>query len=99
MHVWIINYLLFIDDDIIIGKESLLYAIDFLEKNPLVDSEQYVATKDATNIRLNPDKEDRVKNLMDKMAKRVSLIFIFVYISQEKLLIGSCTSYTIISII
>lgn len=38
----------------------------------MVDSEQYVAIKDATNIRLEPDKEDRVKNVMSKLAERVS---------------------------
>jgi len=43
----------------------------FLKKNPLVDSEQYVAIKDAANIRLDPDKEDRVKILMPKLAQRV----------------------------
>lgn len=49
-----------------------IFTTDFLEKNPLVDSEQYVAIKDATNIRLEPDKEDRVKNVMSKLAERVS---------------------------
>ncbi|CAF3937527.1 unnamed protein product, partial [Rotaria sp. Silwood1] len=45
-----------------------IFTTDSLEKNPLVDSEQYIAIKDATNIHLDPDKEDRVANLMDKMA-------------------------------
>lgn len=49
-----------------------IFTTDFLEKNPLVESEQYVAVKDAANIRLDPDKEDRVKNLMSKLAERVS---------------------------
>ncbi len=49
-----------------------IFTTDFLEKNPLVESEQYVAIKDATNVRLDPEKEDRVKNLMGKMAQRVS---------------------------
>jgi hypothetical protein len=38
-----------------------IFTTDFLEKNPLVDSEQYAAVKEATTIRLDPDKEDRVK--------------------------------------
>ncbi|UJR13407.1 hypothetical protein I4U23_000422 [Adineta vaga] len=48
-----------------------IFTTDFLEKNPLVDSEQYVPIKDAANIRMDPDKEDRIKVLMEKMAKRV----------------------------
>jgi hypothetical protein len=52
-----------------------IFTTDFLEKNPLVESEQYVAIKDATIIRLDPDKEDRVKTLMSKLAQRVSLFF------------------------
>lgn len=50
-----------------------IFTTDFLEKNPLVESEQYVAIKDATIIRLDPDKEDRIKTLMPKLAQRVSL--------------------------
>jgi len=49
-----------------------IFTTDFLEKNPLVESEQYVAIKDATNIRLDPDKEDRIKIIMPKLAQRVS---------------------------
>jgi len=37
----------------------------------LVESEQYLAIKDAATIRLDPEKEDRVKDLMDKLSKRV----------------------------
>jgi hypothetical protein len=54
-----------------------IFTTDFLEKNPLVESEQYVAIKEATNIQLQPEKEDRVKILMDKFAQRVSLLFLF----------------------
>lgn len=49
-----------------------IFTTDFLEKNPLVESEQYVPIRDATNIRLDPEKEDRVTNLMSKLAQRVS---------------------------
>jgi hypothetical protein len=75
-----------------------IFTTDSLEKNPLVDSEQYTAIKDATAIRLDAEKEDRVKNLMDKMAQRVSLLFIYLLINKDKS-IGSCSSFTIISII
>jgi hypothetical protein len=54
-----------------------IFTTDFLEKNPLVESEQYVAIKEATNIQLQPEKEDRLKILMDKFAQRVSLLFLF----------------------
>jgi hypothetical protein len=57
-----------------------IFTTNFLEKNPLVESEQYVAIKDATNNQLDPEKEDRVKNLMNKMAQRVSLLCIFLFI-------------------
>ncbi len=50
-----------------------IFTTDFLEKNPLVESEQYIAIKEATTIKLDAEKEDRVKNLMSKLAKRVSL--------------------------
>jgi hypothetical protein len=63
-----------------------IFTTDFLEKNPLVESEQYVAIKDATSIRLDPEKEDRVKNLMDKMAQRVSLLCIFLFIYKTLIL-------------
>ena len=49
-----------------------MFTTDFLEKNPLVESEQYVAIKEATNIRLEPEKEERIKVLMPKLAERVS---------------------------
>ncbi len=49
-----------------------VFTTDFLEKNPLLESSQYVAIKDAANIRLDPDKEDRIKILMPKLAQRVS---------------------------
>ncbi|CAF1138992.1 unnamed protein product [Adineta steineri] len=48
-----------------------IFTTDFLEKNPLVESEQYVPIKDTTNIQLDPDKEDRVQILMNKMGERV----------------------------
>ncbi|CAF0725960.1 unnamed protein product [Rotaria sordida] len=48
-----------------------IFTTDFLEKNPLVESEQYIALKEATTIQLDPDKEDRVKNVMHKLAERV----------------------------
>ncbi|CAF2018845.1 unnamed protein product [Rotaria magnacalcarata] len=48
-----------------------IFTTDFLEKNPLVESEQYLTLKDATTIRLDPDKEDRVRNVMLKLAERV----------------------------
>lgn len=57
-----------------------IFTTDFLEKNPLVESEQYVAMKDTTNIRLEPDKEDRVKVLMPKLAQRVSLKLQFLFL-------------------
>ena len=49
-----------------------IFTTDFLEKNPLVESEQYVPINDAENIRMDPDKEDRIQVLMNKMAKRVT---------------------------
>lgn len=54
-----------------------IFTTDALDKNPLVDCEQYIAIKDANNIHLDPDKEDRVKNVLDKMANRVNFIFIY----------------------
>lgn len=50
-----------------------IFTTDFLEKNPLVDSEQYSPLRDASTIRLEPDKEERVEQLMSKLAERVSL--------------------------
>ena len=50
-----------------------VFTTDFLEKNPLVAAEQYLPIKDTANIRLDPDKEDRVKALMLKLAQRVIL--------------------------
>ena len=76
-----------------------VFTTDFLEKNPLVEAEQYIAIKDASNIRLDPDKEDRVRNLMSKLAERVSRCnksFIFFSMKEN---LGSCTSFTSISII
>ena len=49
-----------------------VFTTDFLEKNPLVAAEQYLPIKDTRNIRLDPDKEDRVKALMLKLAQRVN---------------------------
>lgn len=49
-----------------------IFTTDFLEKNPLVESEQYVPVKDTANIRLDADKEERIKILMPKLAQRVS---------------------------
>jgi hypothetical protein len=57
-----------------------VFTTDFLEKNPLVESEQYLPIKDTANIRLDPDKEDRVKNLMLKLSQRVSLFLKFFFI-------------------
>lgn len=54
-----------------------IFTTDFLEKNPLVASEQYVPLKEATTIRLDPDKENRLTNVMHKLAERVSLVFYF----------------------
>jgi len=48
-----------------------IFTTDFLEKNPLVDSEPYVPIRDAENIQLDPDKQDRVDQLMNKLAQRV----------------------------
>ncbi len=78
-----------------------IFTTDSLEKNPLVESEQYIAIKDVTNIRLDPEKEDRVKHLMDKMAHRVSLLHkFFIYLVKNCFMSkGSCTSFTIIPII
>ena len=54
-----------------------VFTTDFLEKNPLVHSEQYLPIKEAETIKLDPDKEDRVKDLMRKFAERVSVILFF----------------------
>ena len=50
-----------------------IFTTDFLEKNPLVDSEPYVPIRDAENIQLDPDKQDRVDQLMNKLAQRVKM--------------------------
>jgi hypothetical protein len=79
-----------------------IFTTDFLEKNPLVDSEQYVAIKEAHTIRLDPDKEDRVKHLMNKIGERVSNCWLgsvrrsFRFI---RINVGSSTSIASLSII